>query len=74
MTGNELVKLAWDKFGKWLDKWYKDHPEDERDAYELSKAYGHDDTEDLPCHGEFWAGEWCRGCEYEDCPLDGEDR
>lgn len=39
MIANGIEKKAWDEFGKWLDQWRDDHPDDERDDYELALIY-----------------------------------
>lgn len=43
LNGREIEKLAWEVFGKWCDKWWSDHPEDEKDYYDLSLMYGREE-------------------------------
>jgi len=40
MNGREIEKQAWDDFGRWVDRFRKDHPEHEdTDIYTLSLMY-----------------------------------
>jgi hypothetical protein len=35
MLGHTITMLAWDMFDGWLEKWREDHPNDDRDDYDL---------------------------------------
>lgn len=35
LLGSTITMLAWDLFGKWLKKWREDHPDDDRNDYDL---------------------------------------
>ena len=40
MNGRAIEKNAWNDFARWCKQWALDHPDDERDIYELSLIYG----------------------------------
>jgi|TARA_Y100000310_G_scaffold72045_1_gene68017 hypothetical protein len=37
--GEKVAQAAFDKYGKWLDEWRKQYPNDERNDFELSFFY-----------------------------------
>ncbi|MAE81687.1 MAG: hypothetical protein CMB80_03040 [Flammeovirgaceae bacterium] len=48
-TGNELTAEAFEAFGEWCDKYREEHPDDEKDAYELALTCGQEKPLDHSC-------------------------
>lgn len=36
LTAQALTNLAWERFADWAEQWREDHPDDDRDDYELA--------------------------------------
>lgn len=42
LTGHAIATMAWHRLDDWIQKWRNEHPEDDRDDFELIDEYWRD--------------------------------